>query len=60
MTYTQEQLELAVKEAAHFAYEQGKNEAFVNAADYIQSLMLHPTTLRWSVIVEKIRSGRIA
>ena len=43
MTYTQEQLELAVKEAANFAYEQGKNETIVKLLEFLKSLETHPS-----------------
>jgi hypothetical protein len=43
MTYTQEQFELAVKEAANFAYEQGKLEAFEKVTAFLNSVAQHPT-----------------
>ena len=43
MTYTQDQLELAVKEAANFAYEQGKNETVVKIQQFFESLATHPS-----------------
>lgn len=43
MTYTQEQLETAVKEAANFAYEQGKLETSQKIADFIEALASHPS-----------------
>lgn len=43
MTYTQEQFELAVKEAANYAYEQGKLEICQKIADFIEALAQHPT-----------------
>jgi hypothetical protein len=42
--YSQEQLELAVKEAANFAYEQGKNETLVKLVQFLESLEMHPAT----------------
>lgn len=55
--YTQAQLELAVKEAASFAYEQGKNETLVNVLDYLQSLALHPVKPELSTVVKLVRGG---
>ena len=43
MNYTQEQLESAVKEAANFAYEQGKNETIVKVMNFFESLATHPS-----------------
>lgn len=59
-TFTYAEVQLMLKEAGQFAYEQGKNEAYVNVADFISSMMMHPTTFRWSIVLDKIRSGKVA
>jgi hypothetical protein len=54
--YSQEQLELAVKEAANFAYEQGKIEMAEKIANFIESLAQHPTqTPSLDLVATRIR-----
>jgi hypothetical protein len=57
MTYTQEQLELAVKEAANFAYEQGKLEAEQRIIKFLESMQFHPAKPHLDLIIERLRGG---
>lgn len=59
-TFTYAEVELMVKEASEFAYAQGKNEAFVNIADFIESAATHPAKPSLAIVIEKIRSGEVA
>lgn len=51
------EVELMVKEAGEFAYQQGKLETIVKIADFIQSLALHPTrTPSLEMIADRVRT----
>jgi hypothetical protein len=54
--FTLAEVELMVKEAGQFAYEQGKLETVMKIADFIDSLAMHPTRKpSLDLVAERVR-----
>lgn len=55
--FTLAEVELMVKEAGQFAYEQGKLETTMKIADFLDSIANHPSKPSLDLVAQRVRGG---